>query len=106
MDISIGRNRNIYDSPVLRSAILLNPSTSVELAPANSDRSGYIVTNNGNQKVWIKEQDATVDNDKKGWALLANSVATPPGFTDLFYIGPISAIADKGNPSVTIQEIQ
>jgi hypothetical protein len=102
MTKNIGRNRNINTDPELSDGITLNSTTSTKILDANPKRTEYIVSNPSAHDVWIKEQPAAEDNDKKGIMLYKRSVASIN--SDDVYPGEISAIAVSGTPTIYITE--
>ena len=107
MVLRINRNRNTNDTVTISDAIALNSSTSIKIADANPNRIFIHVHNdNGSEKVWVKLQAASVDNDKKG--IWLNSKGLMPQFwtmpVDNVYTGEICAIADSGSPSIYVTE--
>ncbi len=96
------RNANIYNSVNLTS-VTLNATTSTTILAANTDRMSYVISNDSSKDVWIKEQAASVDDDKKGEIVWARSTAsTEP---DQMYHGEVSAIAVSGTPTIYIKEV-
>ena len=93
---------NSIDTATLSSGVTLNAATSVKIADSFVKRRNFTVSNNSSQDVWIKFQAATVDNDKKGIFLFKRTVYEMP--QDKMYSGEISAIADNGNPIITVVE--
>lgn len=103
----IGRNRNTNDTATLSSAITLNATTSVLVAAANTSRTFIRIDgNSSNQGIWIKLQAASVDNDKKGIFIQANTIGISfwemP--SDNIYTGEICAVADANGPEVYVTE--
>ena len=101
-DIIVGSVDNISD------AIDLNAATSVTIVDAISNegpktRRHIIISNSSAIAVWIKEQAASIDNDKKGIYLAAKGVLNLYN-TGIIYQGEISAIAELDNPSIHVVE--
>lgn len=90
----IEKNTNTNDATVLSSAITLNGTTSTTILAVNIRRIEVIFSNPSNKMVWIKEQAASVDDDKKGWALWPRT--TDKTTPDNLYTGEYSAILDSG----------
>jgi len=95
----INTNDNCNGIP---TGISLNASTSTKIADSNANRIFFAVSNPSNKDIWLKLQIATVDNDKKGIFMPANSYWEMP--TDNVYIGEISAIANSGTPDIYTTE--
>jgi len=107
MTLTKAGNVNVNTEASVNAGIALNSSSSVEIAPANPDRIFFHVTNNFSDKAcWIKLQEDSVDDIKKGIFLNEKEKGVtewemPP---DNIYTGPISAIADSGTPTVYVTE--
>lgn len=90
----------------VNSGIELNAATTVVIAAANPDRTYLHINNNSNKDpVWIKLQPASIDNDKKG--IFLSSKDKPDGrweTGDNIYTGEVSAIAEKGSPTIYVTE--
>jgi len=99
MNKIVGKNSNVNPIARLTDPIPVGGTTSVKLLDAQVEgdlpRIKVIATNHSNVDCWIKFQAATVDNDKKGFLLYANSTMTLMEDGDT-YSGEISAIADTG----------
>lgn len=95
---TIGRTINVNDIATLSQGITLNSSTSTKVADSNTDRINFTFSNPGNNQVWLKFQAASVDDDKKGIAILRGGFYEMP--TDNIYTGEVSAIAETGVPTV------
>lgn len=102
MTSKIGRTRNFNDEAELPSGIALNNLTSVTVTVANSKRMNFTLSNASNQQIWVKLQAASVDDDKKGIAILRGGFYEMP--TDNIYTGEVSAIAENGSPTVYLTE--
>lgn len=95
------------NSEAVLTRITLNSTTSTTLSTEKigpdkrPTRIAFEVTNIGNQRVWIKKQAASVDNDKKGRPLERNGTYW---MSRNIYKGEISAIAENGNPEVAFDE--
>ena len=98
----IGRTRNINDTPNLSVAIALNSTTSTTIQAANEKRTFFCLSNDGNNKIYLKLQPASTDNDKKGIPIPKNGYWEMP--MDSIYPGEISAISDTGTPNVLTTE--
>lgn len=101
---NIERTMNTAASVTLFDAISVNSSTSTTILAAvvpPTIRMGVTITVEV-QDVWIKEQAASIDDDKKGFRLLRGQTATLPG--DNVYTGEISAIAVVGTATITVTE--
>lgn len=98
----IGRNVNKNDV-VNKNTITLNSSTSTKILDANERRITVLAINQGPQRIWLKFQPASVDNlkDDDPWLDKGDVFEMIP---DNIYTGEISAIADSGTPSITIEE--
>ena len=103
MGRTIGRNINRYDDPNITSGITLNSTTSTKILDANITRVGYRVSNTSSQDVWVKEQSASIDNDKKGDIVWKRSKSSSD--PDNVYFGEVSAIAVSGNPVIYVVEV-
>ena len=102
-DVQKGRNINTHDEANIPEGIELNANTSTEILPANPNRIAVQINNNSSiQAAWIKLQDASVDDDKKG--IFLHKKGDPHGewnmVTDNVYTGAICGIAAAGNPIV------
>lgn len=97
-------NRITNKNASLSSAITLNGTTSTTVLVANEDRLNIVFSNPSNQSVWLKQQAASVDDDKKGIFVFARSnYESPPTTT---YTGEYSAIVDTGaSADVNVTEI-
>lgn len=100
VDKTIGRNINVTDTAFLSESITLNSSTSTTIQAINTTRMHIIIFNSSNSPVWIKLQAASVDNDKKGFQLLAKGSWSMP--VDNIYTGEISAIAANNNADIYV----
>ena len=104
---NIGRNSNTTDEATVADNIALNSLTSTNLVASNATRIFLSVRNNAATKaVWLKLQDESVDNDKKGIYLAKKGEGenTFTMATDNIYTGAISAIADGGLLEVSVTE--
>lgn len=106
-DTQIGRNINTHDEAYITDPIPLSDLESTEILPANPDRIAVQINNNSStQAAWIKLQDASVDDDKKG--IFLHKKGDPHGEwnmpTDNIYTGPICGIAAVGSPTVYATE--
>lgn len=104
----LSEERDILDGDVDRisDAILLNATTSVKIADAKVDneaRRTTVISNPSNVGVFVKEQAASVDDDKKGIYLPAKSRLTLYD-TGTVYNGEMSAIAEFNNPDIYVVE--
>jgi len=97
----IGRTQNTNTDAIL-TEVVLNSTTTTTIGMPVSRRIFYTVVNDGAQKVWLKLQAASVDNDKKGITLFKGDAWEMP--VDNIYTGEISAISDSGNPSVFVTQ--
>lgn len=88
-----GRNMNRTDVAAL-TEVIANNSTSTTLVAPNKDRMGIVISNPNNQSCWVKEQAASLDNDKKGYFVIAGGKFIMP--KDNIYTGEISAIFNSG----------
>ena len=90
---TIGRNRNTTDEAAITTVSVGSGASSIVVV-ANQERMGLVISNPNNQSVWIKEQKASVDNDKKGHYLIPGGkfIMAP----DNVYTGEVSAIFDAG----------
>ena len=107
MTAMIGRNVNSNDVAIISDSIELNTSTSVVIAQANPNRIYFHVNNDSSKEAcWIKLQGASVDNNKKG--IFLNEKEKPDTRWDMpidnVYTGEISAIAEKGKPTIYVTE--
>ena len=102
MTKTIERTRNTNDATDVNSGTAINSSTSTTIAVANANRTAITISNIGPNAVWIKEQAASVDNDKKGVKLLKNGTAW--NLPDTFHTGEYSAIADVGSATIFVTE--
>ena len=98
----IGRNVNKNDE-VNKNTITLNSSTTTKILDANERRIMVLAINQGPQRVWLKLQAASIDNlkDDDIWLDKGDFYEMT---VDNVYTGEISAIADSGTPSITIEE--
>ena len=96
---SIGKNTSKSDSATLRQGLITNSTTSTTILDVDNftlpARIKVIIYNAGNKDVWIKFQAASIDNDKKGFVVLKDSVTTILEGSDI-YTGEISAISTQG----------
>ena len=90
---TIGRNTNKTDIAVLDS-VSVGSGASVKVVDANEARIGLVISNPNNQACWIKEQSASIDNDKKGYYVIPGGKYIMP--TDNIYTGEVSAIFASG----------
>jgi len=97
MAIFEGRNRNTNNEASLSSAIALNSTTTTTVQVANERRIFFAYSNPDNKDVWLKFQEASLDDDKKGLFIPKNGYWEMP--MDSIYIGEISAIAVSGTPN-------
>ena len=99
----VGGNFSESDTSTLSGGIPINNSTStLILAALASDVAPHIrviATNDSNKDVWVKFQAASVDNDKDGFKLYANTTAVILELPNI-YRGEISAIADSGSSTI------
>lgn len=97
----IGRNININDDPTI-ALVSLNSSTSTIVAAGNPDRMKFAVSNLSNKDIFLKEQAASVDDDKKGH--LIRSMGYWEMIPDNVYTGEFSAIAKSGTAQISYTE--
>jgi len=87
-------NPTLEGEVTLSPGIALNNTTSTTIVAADSTRKIIVISNDSNRKIWIKEQRADVDDDKKGIPLTAGAIyESPQGFP---YQGEYSGIVDSG----------
>jgi len=79
--------------------IAVNSSTSVVVKAASTGFIHFSVSNETEDRVWIKLQAAATDNDKKGIMLEKGDYWEMP--TDSLYTGEISAISDSVSTSIS-----
>lgn len=101
-DADIQGHRSTNPTATIPAAISLNASTSTVIAVANTKRIFFAVSNDSNQKIWLKLQAAGIDNLKKGIPLGKGGHWEMP--IQNIYTGEISAIADVGIPNVSVTE--
>jgi len=102
MTRKIGRTRNFNDEAVVTSSIVLSSTTSTTISSTNEHRIFFFVQNNSNINLFIKLQEASLDDDKKGIKLSAGDAWEMP--TDNIYRGEISGIAEVDSPEVLVTE--
>lgn len=87
------------------TGVPLNATTSTKILDARPGRLG-IVLSIETGTVFVKEQAAGVDNDKKGIVLVGPTVR-PIGNSGnvMFYNGEVCAIASTGTPTIYVVEI-
>ena len=103
----IGRNINTADEATIGSGVTLNDTTSTNLVGENLKRIFLRIDAHFTDKAsWIKLQDASVDNDKKG--IFLNEKEKGVMFWEMspdnIYTGPVCGIADSGNPEIFVTE--
>ena len=96
------RNANVYNTTSLTS-VTLNDTTSTIILVANTDRLSYSISNPGGSQIYIKEQPASTDNDKKGEIIWVRSSGSSE--PDQMYHGEVSAITESGNITILIKEV-
>lgn len=89
----IGRNRNTVTETSM-GTVSVDSITTAVVVGENLERIGLVISNPNNQSCWIKEQAASVDNDKKGYYVIAGGKFIVP--TDNVYTGEVSAIFNSG----------
>ncbi len=104
----LSEERDILAGDVFRisDAIILNATTSTKIADAktnNQARRTTVISNPSNVGVFIKEQAASVDNDKKGIYIAAKKEKTLYA-KGTVYDGEISAIAEFDGPEIYVVE--
>jgi len=97
----IDRNLNTSDEPTINT-VTLNSSTSTTVAVAFEKRIKFSLSNPSNKRLYLKEQAASIDNDKKGHYIQGN------GFWEMEvdnpHTGEFSAIAESGSPTISYTE--
>jgi len=101
MTRKIGRTRNFNDEATITS-VTLNSSTSTTISIVNISRIYFFVQNDSRVDLYIKLQEASVDDDKKGIKLSAGDAWEM--LADNIYKGEISAIADIAPADVIVTE--
>jgi len=90
------------NSSATNSVITLSATSSTTVLSANSSRIRAVFSNTGSgaQRIWLKLQAASVDDDKKGHCIEvgANFTIEAPNI----YTGEISAIAVVDSPPLGI----
>jgi len=102
MEAFIGRNMNSAGDASIPGAISVGDSTSTVLLAENKKRISVTISVQ-DADIWVKEQAAIVDDDKKGLPVYNGETATDK--TDNVYTGEISAIAEDGTAQVYVTEI-
>ena len=95
------RTKNTNTGSTISPGISVGSSTSVTLASANPDRMTLTI-NVQDRDIWVKEQEASVDNDKKG--ILVHRNGTYEMQNDNVYTGEVSGIAESGTAEVFVTE--
>ena len=98
-----GRNINTYDTVDAPTPIELNTTTYTTLGLGNHKRIGYKVTNDSAHDIIIKEQAFDdPDSADRGFKVFKRSLYESK--TDNIAVGPISAKAVSGTPTVMFVE--
>ncbi len=101
MALSIGTGFSTNDVAVkLTTTLNSTTSTTVKTASAEPDFVYLRFTNNSNRGIYLKLQAANID-DEKSWILIPRGLFWQMPDTR-WYLGEISAIADAGNPDLTM----
>ncbi len=93
----------IFDTAFMSIGTVTDISNCRLLSPTNHNRNFFCVSN-GQQRggVWIKFQESETDNVRQGIYVPERSSWCLPQHN--IYTGPISVIADKGDPMVHYTE--
>ena len=91
----LGKNRNSNDTAVLGAGIPMNAATSTTIVTLVRTDSMMIMTNDGNQDLFVKLQAASVDNDKKGFILFKGTTSTLD-LEAVTFVGEVSGITKNG----------
>lgn len=98
-----GRNTNTYEEVNAPLPIQLNTLTYTNLVDGNPNRFGYKISNDSPHDIIVKEQAFdNPDSGDRGFKVFKRSLYESK--TDNIPIGPISAKAVSGSPSVLFVE--
>ena len=97
--VILGKSRNVNTAPVVLAGVAVNNSTSTTLVILTKFDSLMVMTNDGNQDVWVKLQAASVDDDKKGF-IVYKGTTTELDLEKINYPGEVSAITANGNSTM------
>jgi len=107
MAFKIGKNRDENDTVTVSTATI-NSTTATKLLDANANRISVTISFENDvypenwQTVYIREYAAATDNTKKGVPLYPGGCVIME--TNAIYPGEISAISEKSDVTLQIQE--